>query len=130
VTSEYAYRMTQRAECSFTVEIAGSSVVEWAQRNRFAKTFTGELAGTSVVEAVMFGTPDGTAAYVGIERFEGTVGDAKGSFVLTHRATIVDGVQVAELQILPGAGTGDLAGITGHADLREDHTLTLHYDLG
>ena len=123
-----------RAECSFEVEVADSTTPGWAdgvvQRTRFAKTFTGEVAGTSVVEAVMYGTPDAAAAaYVGIERFEGSVGDAKGSFVLTHRATILDGQQVAELQILPGTGTGDLAGITGTADLRPDHTLTLHYEL-
>jgi len=124
-----------RAECSFTVEVAETSDPEWkggaVQRNRFAKTFTGELEGTSVVEAVMFGTSDASvAAYVGIERFEGSVAGAKGSFVLSHRATILDGKQVAELVILPGTGTDDLEGITGTADLLPDHNLTLHYELG
>jgi len=123
-----------RAECSFTVDTTETSDPDWeggaVQRNRFAKVFTGELAGTSVVEATMFGLADGSAAaYVGIERFEGTVGGAKGSFVLTHRATIVDGKQVAELVILPGTGTDDLKGITGTADLLPDHHLTLHYEL-
>lgn len=123
-----------RAECSFTVDTTETSEPEWAggavQRNRFAKVFTGEMAGTSVVEAVMFGLADGsTAAYVGVERFAGTVGGAKGSFVLTHRATIVGGEQVAELVILPGTGTDELEGITGTADLLPDHNLTLHYEL-
>lgn len=123
-----------RAECSFTVDTTETSDPEWeggaVQRNRFAKVFTGDMAGTSVVEAVMFGLADGSvAAYVGVERFEGTVGGAKGSFVLTHRATIVEGKQVAELVILPGTGTDDLAGISGTADLLPDHNLTLHYDL-
>lgn len=124
-----------RAECSFTVDVAESSTPEWqggvVQRNRLAKVFTGDMAGTSVVEATMFGTPEGgSAAYVGIERFEGTVGEAKGSFVLTHRATILNGQQVAELVILDGTGTGDLDGITGTADLLPDHNLVLHYELG
>jgi hypothetical protein len=124
-----------RAECSFSVEVAESSTPGWeggtVQRNRLAKTFTGEMAGTSVVEAIMFGTADGaSAAYVGVERFEGTVGEAKGSFVLTHHGTILSGSPATKLRILPGTGTGDLAGITGTADLRPDHTLTLHYDLG
>jgi hypothetical protein len=124
-----------RAECSFTVEITETTDPEWEggaiQRNRLAKTFTGELVGTSVVEAIMYGTPDASvAAYVGIERFEGTVAGAKGSFVLNHRATIIDGKQVAELVILAGTGTDELEGITGTADLLPDHNLTLHYELG
>ena len=123
-----------RASCSFTVETTDTSDPEWEggaiQRNRLAKVFAGDLVGTSVVEATMFGLADGSAAaYVGIERFEGTVAGAKGSFVLIHRATIVDGEQVAELTILPGTGTDDLAGITGTADLLPDHNLTLHYQL-
>ncbi|TDP94009.1 DUF3224 domain-containing protein [Labedaea rhizosphaerae] len=123
-----------RASCSFTVETTETSDPEWEggaiQRNRLAKVFTGEVEGTSVVEAIMFGKPDGsTAAYVGIERFAGTVAGAKGSFVLVHRATIVAGEQVAELTILPGTGTDELEGITGTADLLPDHNMTLHYEL-
>jgi len=126
--------MPQHADCAFTVELSDSLPVDWeggtVVRNRFAKTFTGELTGAGVVEATMFGTPDGgCAAYIGVERFEGTVGERKGSFVLLHSATMAAGTGTQTVAILAGSGTGELAGITGHADLRPDHTLTLHFDL-
>jgi Protein of unknown function (DUF3224) len=127
--------MARRAECVFTVDTTNTDPVEWPEdsavhRNRFGKTFTGELAGSSVVEATMFGMMTGDpAAYVAIERFEGAVGDRKGSFVLLHAGTISGGAQSTTLTILAGSGTGDLVGIAGHADLLPDHHLVLHYDI-
>ena len=57
-------------------------------RATVGKTFTGgELEGTSSAELLMVGTADGPAAYTAMERFTGTLGGRKGSFVMLHGAT-------------------------------------------
>ncbi|MFD7155820.1 DUF3224 domain-containing protein [Kribbella sp. NPDC059898] len=94
------------------------------------KTFTGgELEGTSTAELLMAGTADGPAAYTALERFTGTLGGRKGSFVMLHGAT-------ADQNGAPGtivAAEGDLAGLTG--TVLYEHTedgaprITVDYEL-
>lgn len=49
---------------------------------RFTKSFTGDLEGESQVEYLMMYRPDGSASFVGLERFTGRIGDRSGTFVL------------------------------------------------
>ncbi len=99
-------------------------------RTRFVKTFTGELTGTGIVEAVMLRTDDdGPAVYVGIERIEGTLHWQAGSFLPLHSATMLGGEQAASWTIVPGSGTGGLAGISGSGEITPDHDLVLDYQL-
>lgn len=93
------------------------------------KTFTGgELEGTSTAELLMAGTADGPAAYTALERFTGTLGGRKGSFVMMHGAT-------ADASGSPGtivAAEGDLAGLTGTVLFVHDEQgprLTVDYEL-
>ena len=101
-------------------------------RARITKTFAGDLVGTSVTEIMMVGTPAGPAAYVGIERVEGTLGGRKGGFVLQHAAGSTDGEPWMEWRIVPTSGTGELAGITGQGKIANDggaHSYVLDYSL-
>ena len=54
-------------------------------RNVVRKEFSGDMVGTSEVQmiAAFTGTP-GSAAYVAIEHFAGSVDGKSGSFVLQH----------------------------------------------
>ena len=56
---------------------------------------------------------DQTADFVGLQRFEGSVGDRNGSFVLTSNGTFDGKVAAGEMRMVDGSGTGDLAGIAG-----------------
>lgn len=93
------------------------------------KSFSGDLEGTSEAWLVMNTTPAGPAAYVGLELMDVSIGDLEGTFVLKHDAVTTDEGPTADWTIVPGSGTGDLAGIGGTADIeRHDdgsHTLTL-----
>jgi len=104
-------------------------------RARVTKTFSGDLTGTSVTEIMMVGTPAGPAAYVGIERVDGTLGGRKGGFVLQHSAGSDDGTpetQWMRWRIVPTSGTGELTGIRGEGRIRNDggaHSYVLDYTL-
>ena len=77
----------------------------------------GDVAGEGTVEWLMGYDGDGHASFVGMERVVGKVGERSGTFVLQHTG-IFDGANAkAHLRVVPGSGTGDLAGITGEGRL-------------
>lgn len=98
----------------------------------FTKTFTGELEGSSVTQMLATRSPDG-AGYVAMERIVGRLGDRVGTFVLLHMGTLdAEGEPTGYWTIVPGSGTGELAGISGHAHIGAEgdtHRLQLHYEL-
>ena len=51
------------------------------------QSFSGDLSGTASVESLSFYRPDQTAEIVGLQRFEGTLNDKQGTFVLRSEAT-------------------------------------------
>ena len=97
-------------------------------RAHIEKTFTGDLEGTGSVDMMSVTTSDEGAAYVALEWIEGTLNGNSGAFALLHAADDT----LRAWRIVPGSGTGELAGISGEAriDIDEDgaHTLTLAYE--
>ncbi|MDF5753762.1 DUF3224 domain-containing protein [Spongiactinospora sp. TRM90649] len=101
-------------------------------RVHVGKTFRGDLEGTSTAELLTVVTADDAPlAYCGIERFDGTLGGLRGTFVLQHTATASGGGSELAWAIVTGSGTGALAGITGTGGIDADsdggHTYTLEY---
>ena len=101
-------------------------------RVHISRTFSGELEGKSTAE-LMIAKSEGGGGYIGHDRISGTLGDRSGSFVFQHGGIMgPDGVSNTGT-IVPGTGTGELAGITGEgtmlADDEGNHTLTLEYEL-
>lgn len=82
------------------------------------KTFRGAIEGTSVAELL-------TAAnrgYVGSERFTGTINGRRGTVVYQHGG-VDDGDRPRSFgTIIPGTGTGELAGLTGRVGFRHDES--------
>ena len=91
------------------------------------KAYSGDLEATSVTQWLMAYQPDETAAFVGIERIRGTVGDKSGSLVLQHVGRYADGAATATLTVL--SGTGDLAQTAGAGDFRADPAGSITLDL-
>lgn len=89
------------------------------------KTYAGgDLTGTATGHALTTQGPGG-AAYVAQERIAGTIAGRTGSFVLEHGASGGPGHEdVMRAAIVPGSGTGGLAGISGSGRL-EHGLLTL-----
>jgi hypothetical protein len=122
------------ARSSFVIDKKTPSPVTFPggqmSHTRFEKTFTGDVVGTSVVEALLAGLDhDGPAIYVGIERFDCRVGGRTGTFVLMHAATQHAGGGSASWTIVPGSGTGELAGITGKGEILPNHDFVMTYDV-
>jgi hypothetical protein len=91
------------------------------------KTYSGDLEATSVTQWLMAYQPDGTAAFVGIERLRGTLGGKSGSLVLQHVGKYADGAATAALTVL--SGTSDLAEAAGTGDFRADPAGSITLDL-
>ena len=119
--------VTMNAEPPF-VELDGLTL----SRNVVQKTFHGDMAGDSEAQmiAAYTGTP-GSAGYVAIEHFTGSVGERSGSFVLQHSGTMNRGDAQLTVAIVPDSGTGELAGIRGTLEIENEdgrHSYALNYD--
>jgi hypothetical protein len=98
-----------------------------------AKTWSGDLAGTGQGLMLSAGDPaQGRAGYVALEVVEGTLHGRSGSFAFQQLGVMRDGDQELHYLVVPGSGTGDLAGIAGTLALTIDergHTYELTYAL-
>jgi hypothetical protein len=99
------------------------------------ETFSGDINGDGVVHFVQAAQADGSATFVGIERVRGSIGgkDGKrsGTFLLQDHGTVVGKQVKGEWFVVPGSGTGDLAGLRGEggfeAELGQHATIWLDY---
>jgi hypothetical protein len=97
------------------------------------KEFHGDLEGEAKGEMLAASEAlTGAAVYVAIDRVSGTLHGRSGSFLIAHRGTMNSDGQKLEIIIVPGSGTGLLAGITGTLGIRIDekkHFYTIDYEL-
>jgi len=102
-------------------------------RASFDKTFRGPLEAKGAVQMLAARSPIPTsAAYVAIERIEGSIEGRKGSFVVTHVGTAEGDANTLAVTVVPDTGTGELAGLRGQMRIRiEDgkHFYELEYSL-
>jgi hypothetical protein len=87
------------------------------------KQFHGDLEAESTGQMLGAGSPDeGSAGYVAMEVVTGTLDGRRGSFVLQHLGSMSDGTMDLKVQVVPGSGTDELAGLSG------DMTITIEGD--
>jgi hypothetical protein len=82
------------------------------------ESFSGDIEGDGVVEFLQSARPDGSASFVGIERVTGRVADREGTFLLQDAGTVKDNVVLGDWFVIPGSGTGQLAGLRGIGGFR------------
>ena len=97
------------------------------------KDFSGDMIGTSESQmvAAYTGTP-GSAGYVAIEHFTGSVEGKSGSFVFQHSGVMAKGDAELFVMIVPDSGTGELTGISGTLEIDNiegKHSYVLEYEL-
>jgi hypothetical protein len=96
------------------------------------KEFHGELEAKSQGEMLSAMTvTQGSAGYVAIEQVSGTLAGKAGSFVLQHYGLMNKGSNRLTLEVVPGSGAGELAGLIGSLQIRiEDgqHFYDFDYD--
>jgi hypothetical protein len=101
-------------------------------RASVCKTLTGDLEGEGRVEYLMMYRADGSATFVGLERFTGRLDDKSGTFVL-QRSGVFEGGQAKESYfVIPGSATGDLVGLAGDGSSAVghgmEHPFALNYE--
>lgn len=103
-------------------------------RRSLDKQYRGDLQGQALGEMLAAGQPQaGEAAYTALESFTGTLQGRAGGFALAHLGVMHAGGQDLRITIVPGSGTGELAGIHGELQLRIEegvHHYTLNYRFG
>ena len=101
-------------------------------RNVVSKAFHGEMAGTSEAQMLSaFTATPGSAGYVAIEHFVGSVNGKSGSFVMQHSGTMNRGDAQLTVSIVPDSGSGELTGISGTLGIENhdgQHSYVLDYD--
>jgi hypothetical protein len=109
--------MTQHAAGTFDVKLTPLPPLDPADTTigRFSgdKRYHGDLEATSLGEMLSAGDiKTGNAVYTAMERVTGTLRGRQGSFVLQHTGVATNGDQQLKVIIVPGSGTGELAGIS------------------
>ena len=102
-------------------------------RASVTKTFSGDIEGDGHVEYVMTYRPDGSAAFVGLERIVATIAGRTGSFALQRTGVFENGQAKESFAIVEGSGTGALAGLRGEGTSSVghgmEHPFVLQYEL-
>jgi hypothetical protein len=111
--------MTKHATGMFDVKVIPSAPEDKADGSTLGqmsldKQYHGDLDGESKGQMLTAGTDvKGSAGYVAMERFTGTLNGRKGSFVLQHTGTMNRGALQLSITVVPDSGTGELVGLTG-----------------
>ncbi|MCI2957836.1 DUF3224 domain-containing protein [Agromyces atrinae] len=118
----------------FDIDIApAGALLPNTGRFDFTKTWTGGIEGASAGVMLSAGDPaSGTAGYVAIEAFEGSIDGRTGTITFQQLGSMVDGTEALRYEIVPGSGTGDLTTATGELvlDVADgDHSVVLRLRL-
>ena len=102
-------------------------------RASVVKTFTGDIEGEGRVEYLMMYRSDGSATFVGLERFVGRIGGKSGTFVLQRFGVFENGQAKESFSVVGGSATGELVGLSGEGSSAVGHGLehpfSLDYEL-
>ncbi len=100
-------------------------------RVTIGKAFKGDFEGEGLGEGLFCGMsdPKAGAGYLVSERLTGQLEGRAGSFVVQHGGLMAPDTPPRTFgNIVPGSGTGELAGLTGTVELGDGHTFTLTYE--
>ena len=82
------------------------------------ENFVGDIEGEGRARFLQAARADGSASFVGLERVTGTLAGRKGTFLLQDSGTLVGSAVSGEWFVVPGSGTGDLAGLRGEGGFK------------
>lgn len=111
--------MTNHASGAFEVQLKPQAQEDGVGdptvgRMSLDKQFHGGLEAVSRGQMLTAMTDvQGSAGYVAIERVTGTLDGRNGTFALQHSGTMTLGVPQLSVTVVPGSGTGELAGLSG-----------------
>jgi Protein of unknown function (DUF3224) len=127
--------MPEHAKGPFDVKITPQERAAAASVARMLlyKEFHGDLEAVAHGEMMAADEPlTGAGVYVAIDRVTGTLHGRSGSFLMAHRGIRNADGQSLDIVIVPGSGTGQLAGITGTVGIEiveKKHFYTVEYEV-
>ena len=93
------------------------------------KTFSGALTGSSVLTMTSAAVGEAPVGYSALELVTGTLDGRTGTFVVQHSGVVDEGAPSPSGVVLPGTGTGELAGLRGRMTIEHDESgAVLHLD--
>jgi hypothetical protein len=111
---------------------AGAKLV----RAQVSGRFSGDFEGDGSSQILMAFSDAQTSSFTGLQLVDGALGGRSGRFVLQLSGTFQDGTAQVDWSVVPGSGTGELAGLRGtggYAAGPGDYpniTVTLEYEIG
>ena len=109
-----------RVHARFDVTVDSSEAVPFDESGgpvlnliRIRERFSGDIEAISVVRALQALRADRSARMTTLQRVTGRLGGREGSFVLEGRGNVRDGRIEVSWSVVPGSGTGELAGLRG-----------------
>lgn len=125
--------VTARATGTFDVQMSPLATdAPGVSRFSLDKQFHGGLEATGKGEMLANGSAAGSGVYVAMEVVTGTLDGRSGSFALHHTGIMDGGAPTLSVRVVPGSGTGELAGITGTLNIIIEggkHSYELDYTL-
>jgi hypothetical protein len=129
--------VTRTATGTFDVKLTPQPVHTEAEgllgRMSLDKQFHGDLQGGSRGEMLAISSEvAGSAGYVAMERFTGSLAGRTGTFALQHSGVMNRGAAELSIHIVPDSGTEGLQGITGTMKIiieQGRHSYELEYTL-
>jgi hypothetical protein len=92
-------------------------------RASVTKAYGGDLAGQARLEYLMMVRSDGSASFVGLERFVGVLAGKEGSFVLQRTGVFEAGLAKESYAVVAGSGTEELEGLVGEGASAVGHGM-------
>ena len=90
-------------------------------RASVTKLYTGDLDGVGALVMLITHRLDGSAQFIGLERFTGTLSGREGTFVFEHSGSFTGGIAKGVWTVVKGSGTGELAELTGSVNFESGH---------
>jgi len=126
--TEGTFQLTSWDENTYE-ELEGKSKLT---RARMTQDFSGDLEAKGTWDSLMYYREDGTATFVGFERFVGRIGSRSGSFVVETIGTFDGNEARTAWSVVAGSGTDDLQGLRGEGTAVAPHgpngSFSLDYD--
>jgi len=131
--------MTARAAGTFTVASWDEDTYQELDskgkltRARVGYRLSGAIEGEATWDALMFYRADGTAEYTGLQVVSAQIAGRSGTCVMVADGSFADGAASGTWRVIPGSGTGGLAGLRGSgtsvATGTPPGTFTFDYEL-
>jgi hypothetical protein len=124
-TASGTFRVSSMEEDTYQALEGGGKLT----RARGDQEFDGDIVGRGHVEWQMCYRSDGSARFVGHQLMKCSIGERKGTFVIEADGAFTGATSKGDWRIVPGTGTGDLAGIHGDGGFEAEHGPNATYHL-